>query len=71
MSAIRVPEAEVAGWRCNACGEELRLSSVNLEYLGSRFNVELPACPSCGMVLVPEALALGKMNEVERLLEDK
>ncbi|WP_022662440.1 DVU_1557 family redox protein [Paucidesulfovibrio longus] len=71
MSTIRVPEAAAAGWRCESCGEELRPASVNLEYLGSRFNVELPACPSCGMVLIPEALARGKMNEVERLLEDK
>jgi hypothetical protein len=44
---------------------------VELEYLGSLFNVELPACPGCGMVLIPESLALGKMNQVEHLLEDK
>jgi len=33
--------------------------------------VELPACAVCGLVLVPEALALGKMLEVEKILEDK
>ncbi|MGE4292847.1 MAG: DVU_1557 family redox protein [Desulfovibrio sp.] len=71
MSTIRVPEADVAGWRCEACDQALLPTSVNLEYLGSRFNVELPACPACGMVLIPEALARGKMHEVEQLLEDK
>ncbi|MBP1753072.1 MAG: hypothetical protein H6Q57_1908, partial [Geobacteraceae bacterium] len=29
------------------------------------------ACAACGLVLVPENLALGKMAEVERILEDK
>jgi hypothetical protein len=40
-------------------------------YMGSRFEVELPACERCGFILVPEDLALGKMLEVERILEDK
>ncbi|MBG0789883.1 MAG: DNA-binding protein [Desulfovibrionaceae bacterium] len=71
MSVIKVPEADAAGWRCAACGEELVPRAVELEYLDSVFNVELPACPRCGMVFIPESLALGKMNQVERLLEDK
>jgi hypothetical protein len=44
---------------------------VDLEYLDSRFTVELPRCAKCGFVLIPEALAMGKMLEVEKLLEDK
>ncbi|MGE4506260.1 MAG: DVU_1557 family redox protein [Desulfovibrionaceae bacterium] len=71
MSAIRVPEAEITGWRCACCDEPLRLAPAVLEYLGSNFNVELPSCPKCGDVLIPEQLALGKMLEVEKLLEDK
>ena len=71
MSVIRVPEADAGDWKCAACDEPLRLMPVDLEYLGSRFSVELPACPRCGLALVPEPLALGKMAEVERLLEDK
>jgi hypothetical protein len=31
----------------------------------------LPRCPRCGLVFIPEELALGKMAEVEKLLEDK
>lgn len=71
MSVIKVPEAEAGGWKCVACDRELELALVELEYLGNHFNVELPTCPQCGFVLIPEDLALGKMAEVEKLLEDK
>ena len=71
MSLIKVPEAEAAGWRCSACDEALVSAPVELEYLDSLFNVELPTCPTCGYVLIPENLALGKMHQVEQLLEDK
>ncbi len=57
-------------WRC-ACGEELTARTVNVDYLGNTFTVELLACERCGLVLVPEDLALGRMLEVEQLLEDK
>ncbi len=57
-------------WSC-ACGGAPRPLSVDLTYLGSTFNVRLLTCPDCGQVLVDEALALGKMLEVEQLLEDK
>jgi hypothetical protein len=46
-------------------------SAVELVYLKSNFSVELPVCPKCGFVLIPESLALEKMAEVEQLLEDK
>lgn len=71
MSVIKVPEADAAGWECAACGEKLVPKPVELEYLDSLFNVELPTCDTCGLVLIPENLALGKMHQVERLLEDK
>jgi len=47
------------------------MSKVQVAYMDSRYPVDLPKCSSCGLVLVPEALALGKMAEVEMLLEDK
>ena len=71
MSVINVPEADAAGWRCAGCDEELVSLPVELEYLGSQFNVALPSCPKCHFVLIPENLALGKMHQVEQLLEDK
>ena len=44
---------------------------VDISYLGNSFPVELLKCPNCGLVLIPEELALGKMAEVEKALEDK
>ena len=44
---------------------------VSIAYLGSSFPVNLLKCPNCGLVLIPEELALGKMAEVEKALEDK
>jgi ribosomal protein S27AE len=63
-----LPETD---WRCGKCGETLVPRVTEIEYLGSVFSVELLACPKCGLTLVPEDLALGKMFEVEQLLEDK
>jgi uncharacterized protein with PIN domain len=59
------------GWRCQKCGQPLKPVSLNVEYMGSSFHVELPGCPQCGTALVDEELAGGRMLEVEKLLEDK
>ena len=61
---------EEGEWAC-ACGEDMEPRAVEVSYLGSGFSITLLACPKCGLVLVPESLALGKMAEVEQLLEDK
>jgi predicted RNA-binding Zn-ribbon protein involved in translation (DUF1610 family) len=58
-------------WKCGECGEELVVAKVNLTYLGGSFEVELLKCPGCGMVLITEDLATGKMLDVEKSLEDK
>jgi hypothetical protein len=42
-----------------------------VEYLGSRFDVAMPQCTGCGGIYVSQALARGKMAEVEKILEDK
>ena len=39
--------------------------------MGNAFPVELPVCPRCHFVYVPEELALGKVLKVEKALEDK
>ncbi|MES9995602.1 pyridine nucleotide-disulfide oxidoreductase/dicluster-binding protein [Desulfovibrio aminophilus] len=56
-------------WSCGHGPLEPR--PVEATYLGSSFNISLLACPECGLCLVPESLALGRMAEVEHLLEDK
>lgn len=58
-------------WHCARCRRPLDTAPVAIEYLGHRFTVELPQCPQCNQVYVSEALATGKMAEVEQLLEDK
>ena len=58
-------------WSCAACNQALQPREVTISYLHSVFHVELMACSRCGFVLVPEELAVGKMLEVEQLLEDK
>ena len=56
---------------CCKCNVHLEIGAVNLEYLGNGFPVDLPKCPICGMVYIPEQLAIGKMLHVEKSLEDK
>lgn len=58
-------------WTCQPCGTRLQPGTVELHYLGNVFRVELPVCPTCGATLISEDLAIGKMLEVEQLLEDK
>ena len=56
---------------CHKCGNPLEIGAVTLSYLGSSFPVNLPRCKQCGLVYIPEELALGRMLQVEKSLEDK
>jgi ribosomal protein S27AE len=58
-------------WKCGKCGGELKRGLVKASYLGNDFEVEELKCSKCGLVLITEDLALGKMFEVEQNLEDK
>jgi Zn-finger nucleic acid-binding protein len=58
-------------WTCKPCGVALQPGVVQLTYMDNVFKVELPVCPKCSAVLISEELALGRMLEVEQLLEDK
>lgn len=58
-------------WLCANCDIPLEPRKITVAYLDNAYPVDLLCCPQCGMVLVPEDLALGKMNEVEKMLEDK
>jgi len=59
------------GWTCNRCGVPVEVQTVRLQYSRTIFALDLPACPRCGMVLIDEELATGKMAEAEQILEDK
>ncbi len=56
---------------CDLCSRELEEAVVTLSYMGSEFKQGFRRCPGCGQVFVPEELALGRMLEVEKALEDK
>jgi len=58
-------------WTCGSCGRPLETVKVAFTYMKGNFEVELPACGACGLVLISEDLALGKMAQAERILEDK
>jgi hypothetical protein len=60
-----------SGWICNRCQAHLEIKKVRLQYSRVIFAHDLPACPRCGMVLIAEDLATGKMAEAEQVLEDK
>ena len=70
MSKYLKPE-DAEGWICAKCNIALVMKPAKIEYLGNAFPVDVPMCPSCGQVFIPEKLALGKMAEVEHALEDK
>lgn len=56
---------------CRKCKVPLEKADAVFSYLENAFPVELPVCPKCGFVYVPEELALGKVLSVEKVLEDK
>jgi predicted RNA-binding Zn-ribbon protein involved in translation (DUF1610 family) len=59
------------GWVCGRCNRQLEQGKTQVRYLGKMFTVEVLRCPSCGMVMITEEIATGKIAEAEQLLEDK
>lgn len=66
-----VEKLEGTPWVCDKCKEKLTLQKVKLKYLEGSFEVELMKCQQCKKVIIEEDLAMGKMLEVEKELEDK
>ncbi|MDL2279690.1 DNA-binding protein [Desulfovibrio sp. OttesenSCG-928-G11] len=62
---------EAGAWTCGRCGKALERLPVDIVYMGSSFQVDLPRCPDCAFTYIPPELAEGKMLEVEHILEDK
>ncbi|MGI6736959.1 MAG: DVU_1557 family redox protein [Anaerovoracaceae bacterium] len=56
---------------CNRCRLPLEEIDVTFRYLGKQFRHPVQRCPQCGQVYIPEDLALGRMAEVEKVLEEK
>lgn len=66
-----IPKIKAEGWCCQKCNQLLVPMNTEITYASSSFKLELPGCPQCGFIFIPPELALGKMLEVEKLLEDK
>ncbi|MFH0725309.1 MAG: DNA-binding protein [Pseudomonadota bacterium] len=64
-------KAEDMEWRCFKCNQPLAVGPALVDYLGNELTTDLPMCPTCSMVLISEQLAVGKVAEVEKILEDK
>ncbi|MDD4644370.1 MAG: hypothetical protein PHY99_00105 [Bacteroidales bacterium] len=56
---------------CCKCNKELEMIKTDFSYLGHSFFTEVPKCPECGQVFIPEELARGRISEVEMQMEDK
>jgi hypothetical protein len=67
----KLEPAAYNGWMCNRCKLPVEVQTVRLQYSRTIFALNLPACPNCGMILIDEELATGKMAEAEQILEDK
>jgi hypothetical protein len=62
---------EDTGLVCCRCNARLEIRRTEFSYLAHSFFANLPRCPVCGQAFVSEELALGKIADVERNLEDK
>lgn len=56
---------------CRRCGVPMEMAKTEFSYLSYTFHTELPRCPLCRQVFIPEDLVKGRMAEVEAELEDK
>ena len=68
---MTVVNADERIWKCGLCNERLVMKKMVFFYLGHTVAHEVPTCPKCSKVFIPEGLAEGKMAEVEEQLEDK
>ncbi len=69
-SPVEISEEDLR-WTCCRCSVPLEPGRLELTYLGNSFWLDLPQCPKCGLYLIPEDLATGRMAEVEQVLENK
>ncbi|MCL1896816.1 MAG: (Fe-S)-binding protein [Clostridiales bacterium] len=70
-SAAHSGEESAEGIECCLCRAGLITKKTSFSYLAHNFSAEIPVCPVCGQVYVPEGLATGKIAEVESHLEEK
>ncbi|OPY68053.1 MAG: hypothetical protein A4E63_02108 [Syntrophorhabdus sp. PtaU1.Bin050] len=58
-------------WVCATCGTELEQGKAQIRYVGCTFSIDVLVCRQCDLVLITEDMAIGKIAEAEKVLEDK
>ena len=56
---------------CARCERKLVSAQTAFRYIGHTFHTDILRCPECGEAYIPESLVRGRMQEVEKELEDK
>ena len=56
---------------CSKCNVTLEAGEVKLSYLDNTFPAEILRCPKCKQVFIPEDLVRGRIDELEKTLENK
>ena len=56
---------------CALCNCEMKPANAAFSYMGHTFGADVPRCPKCGQVYIPEELAEKRMVEAETEMEDK
>ena len=62
---------DAEAYACHNCRTRLALLPVVFRYLGHEFRQEMPRCPNCGKVMIPESFVRTRMHDVEIMVEDK
>lgn len=68
---MEMKETVMPKFHCRKCGVDMEPAETYFEYLGHGLHTKLPRCPKCGEVYIPEEMAMGKIADIERSLEDK
>lgn len=61
----------MAAWYCFKCEEKMKYSEINLIYCDFEIALVGLVCPRCDAKFIPEELAVGKMAEGEKMIEEK
>lgn len=56
---------------CAKCQIEMEDIEIEFDYLSRTFRHKVPRCPECGQVFISEKLAIGRIKDVEKSLEEK
>lgn len=56
---------------CSKCRVPLENRRARFKYIGHEFQSDVPRCPKCGQIYLPEDLVKGRIADVEASVEDK